>query len=466
VQLWSVVAASALWLGACGAFEDHSRDHATEPHRPQHLVLISLDTTRADRLTPYGYELATAPSLAVLAQRGVTFEAAVSQSISTPPSHASILTGINPPRHGLRKLTGEALSEDSLTLAEILSAEGFDTAAFVSGVPLRREMGLDQGFDLYDDLIDPQRGERSAPETNAAVEKWLPARGERVFLWVHFFDPHAPYLPPQEYRQRFVGRHVEDAEHAFGRNANTRTNHSGRGPDFSASYIELMKQLYDADVRGMDDGIGGLLAMLEAAGILEHAIVAVIADHGESLGEHDYYFGHWDVRWENAQVPFILVHPQGQLGEANLRGRRIASIVRTTDLVPTVLSWLGLPIPADLDGRDLTPLLRGSETDPREAYTEQVDSFPFYALRTREWLFLERHERTAEGRRPRQRLFRRQGRSESLEDVADRHPSVCQHLAKRVDELRGPAVQFEHVRDSIPKGVEDQLRAIGYISED
>jgi arylsulfatase A-like enzyme len=431
---------------------------------PQHVVLITIDTTRADRLSAYGYDRETAPNLAALARRGVTFEAAVSQSVSTPPSHASILTGINPPRHGLRKLTGGALPSDAVTLAEILSDRGFDTAAFVSGVPLRREMGLAQGFRLYEDAIDSRRGERTALETNAAVKKWLAVRGQRVFLWVHYFDPHAPYLPPVRCREQFVGRSVDDAEHAFGRNANTLTNYSGRGPDFSEAYVELMRQLYDAEVRCMDDAIGELLVMLETGGIMKDAIAAVVADHGESLGEHGYYFGHWDVLWENARVPFILVHPGGQLGQVKLRGRRVRSIVRTTDLMPTVLGWLGLPIPENLDGRDLMPLLQGKEMVSREAYTEQLESFPFYALRTDEWLFLERHERAAKRHLPRQRLFKRQGASEGLEDVADRYPSIRDRLARRVVTLRAAGRSTGNTSAPISKEVEDQLRALGYLS--
>ncbi len=181
----------------------------SEPAGPRpNLVLITLDTLRADRLGAYGYERETSPVLDSIARRGVRFDDAIAQATTTPPSHASILTGLNPARHGLRKLYGQRLPDANETLAEILRAEGYSTAAFVSAVPLRHLVGLDQGFDVYNDEWGSDTAEmshdRSAGLTNAQVRSWLEsAPSAPVFLWVHYFDPHHPYFPPEEYRKRF-----------------------------------------------------------------------------------------------------------------------------------------------------------------------------------------------------------------------------------------------------------------------
>ena len=144
---------------------------------PRHLVLVTLDTLRADRLSAYGHDRQTSPALAALAERGVRFDDAIAQSISTPPSHASILTGKNPPRHGLRKLSGEALAPEQTTLAEVLSANGFTTAAFVGAIPLLGNRGLDQGFALYEEDFPKGLIERRARKTNERVRGgWLRAR--------------------------------------------------------------------------------------------------------------------------------------------------------------------------------------------------------------------------------------------------------------------------------------------------
>ena len=293
LQLAAYVAVSA-----CGGTPD-----------PQHLVLVTLDTLRADRLGAYGHDVPTSPHFDQLACRGVRFEQAIAQSIATPPSHASILTGMNPPKHGLRRLSGQALAPENVTLAEWLEQRGFQTAAFVSALPLRRDLGLHQGFRHYDDEFERQR---SARETNARVRLWLEGRSDsRTFLWVHYFDPHWPYLPPAREQQRFARRRVTRRD--LHPSVNTR-GAPRSAPD--AETTALMGALYDGEIAATDAALGELVEMLEEAGILGEALLAVVADHGECLGERGYYFGHWDVYPETARVPMILVHPSGRAAGA------------------------------------------------------------------------------------------------------------------------------------------------------
>jgi len=428
---------------------------------PRHLVLVTLDTARADRLSAYGHRVPTSPALAALAERGVRFDDAISQAIVTPPSHASILTGKNPPRHGLRELSGESLAPGEQTRAELLRAEGFRTAAFVGAIPLLANRGLDQGFDVYDQIFPDGMIERRARRTNLAVRDWLSQAPEgRIFLWVHYFDPHHPYNPPKPYQRKFAGG--PDAKQAapYPRNVNPRTTQEpgAQVPDPKAS--ALMRKLYDAELRYMDDALAELLAMLDEAGLLEDAVVAVVSDHGESLGEHGYYFGHWDVFWENARVPMVLAHPDGRHA-----GTRVRELVRTVDLMPTLLAWLGLPVPAGLDGADLAALIAGDTSPITEAYTEQSEYFPVHALRTRDWLLVRDRASVDGDRMPPPRLYRRVEGRALPDDVAAEHPEVLERLAERLDALHEPDDPGERVEIPVPEAVREQLRALGYLEE-
>jgi arylsulfatase A-like enzyme len=429
---------------------------------PKHLVLVTLDTARADRLSAYGHRVPTSPALAALAQRGVRFDDAIAQAIVTPPSHASILTGKNPPRHGLRDLSSEALAPRELTLAELLRAKGFATAAFVGAIPLLANRGLDQGFDVYDESLPKGMIERRARRTNRAVREWLAdSPTGRVFLWVHYFDPHHPYNPPRSYVQKFTGGPVAKKGLPYPRNANPRTT---REPGVTApepAAAATMRKLYDAELRYTDDALAELFAMLDEAGLLHDAVVAVVADHGESLGENGYYFGHWGVLWENARVPMVLAHPDGRHAGTNVR-----ELVRTVDLMPTLLAWLGIEPPEGLDGVDLTELIGGGASRALDAYTEQFEYFPVQSLRTRDWLLVRDRVARREGEEPERRLYRRVEGRALPENVAGENAELLEQLTARLDALHDVADPGEPVAIPVPDAVRQQLRALGYLPEE
>lgn len=425
---------------------------------PRHLVVISLDTLRADRLSAYGYDRPTSPALAKLASRGVRFDDAIAQAVSTPPSHASIFTGKNPPRHGLRRLSGQALAPEQLTLAEILKANGFATAAFVGAVPLLASRGLDQGFDLYDQDLPPGLLERRARKTNRRVAQWLAARpAGRVFLWVHYFDPHHPYAAPPAYQQQFAGARYGVEGPVYPQNQNPDTTREAPVAPPDPRDVEIMGRLYDAEVRYTDDALAELLTILAAAGVLDDCVIAVVADHGESLGEHGYFFGHWDVLRETARVPMVLAHPDGRHG-----GRSVEQMVRTIDLMPTLLTWLGIQPPRDLDGVDLGPIMTGAVQE-LPAYTEREEYTPLHALRTRDWLVVRQPAGAAGPGAT--RLYRRGAGESRLENVADRHSEVRENLAARLAELRDVEDPGVPVSVPVPDAVREQLRALGYLTE-
>jgi arylsulfatase A-like enzyme len=411
-------------------------------------VVVTLDTFRADRLgadphSPEGFPSLT-PNLDALAARGVRFDDAITASISTPPSHATIFTGLMPTAHGLRRLWGQALDPGQVTLAERLADHGFERAAFVSGLPLMRAAGLAQGFETYDDAFAVAGRERSARETNALVREWLAGRSDdRLFLWVHYFDPHMPYLAPREIQQRIAGRTAEGAEmlHAP---VPAGTAIPATPPDPESA--RWMQGLYDAEVVETDAAFGTLMELLDEAGILDDAVVAVVADHGESLGEHGAWFGHWDVYDEVARVPMLLADPEGRhLGV-------VTSTVRTADLVPTLLAWLGLPVPAGLDGRDLTPLVVGDERSDRIALTEQLDVYPVHGVYQGGWLL--RHRPGAAGGRS--LLTPRPGATGAESERA------AQQLGVALARALAASAEARPTARPVSEGVAEGLRALGY----
>ncbi len=350
---------------------------ALEP--PRHLVLVTIDTLRQDRIGAYGHVGARTPHIDALAARGIRFDDAISQAITTPPSHASILTGLAPTTHGLTQLRGERLPDRNRTLAEILSDAGFETAAFVSAIPLRRDVGLDQGFMSYDDHgLQWKNRTRSADETNIRVKRWIDGpHPDRVFLWVHYFEPHFPYAPPEPYRAVF--RRRDDPLGAKPLNA------YGSDASLPRDVVEAVKRLYDGEVAVGDAALGDLLAFLSDAKILDDAIVA---DHGESLGERGYYFGHWDVFDETARVPLVIARPDGRFA-----GSLVKDPVASTDLMPTLLAWLDVPTPPEVEGIDLTPTLERGTGDPRRiVYTERSQFMrpTIRSVRDGRWLLVHR----------------------------------------------------------------------------
>src|SRR5690349_10824735 len=231
-----------------------------KPSAPERLnvLLVTIDTLRADHVGCYGYKAASTPVIDGVAKRGVRFETAVAHVPLTGPSHASILTGQLPLGHGFRNNSGFTLSAQVKTAAEDFKKDGYRTAAFVSGFPLDRRFGFDRGFETYDDHLpkgnDRRRTpyvERFADATTDAALKWLGSSiSSRWFLWVHYYDPHAPYEPPA---------------------------------DLAEQYRQLP---YDGEIAFVDRQLGRLLRALESGNQTSKTIVLVTADHGESLGEH------------------------------------------------------------------------------------------------------------------------------------------------------------------------------------
>jgi arylsulfatase A-like enzyme len=422
------------------------------------VLLVTLDTLRTERLGIYGHSRNTSPVIDALAAGAVVFENAIAQSAVTPVSHASILTGLEPHHHGLRSMhggVGYALPEERLTLAEIVRAHGYATGGFVSAFPTTRHFGLDQGFETWNQDFEGSDGrtsarprgfintgavQRRADATTARALAWLrESGGNPFFAWVHYFDVHdGRLLPPEEYLGQF--------------------------PPRSSSSKDAALAIYDAEIAFVDAQIGWLLRALKRMGVRDRTIVALVADHGEGLGDHGWW-GHGILYQEQVRVPLVLSIPG--LGE----GRRVAATVRTIDLVPTLVELLEIePGPGDaLDGESLVPLIEGETAVSRIAYSESLNDLaayydsPFhdeslYGVNDGRWKLIAHY---AGADYTRFELFDLAADPHEQRDVFERHPEEAKRLLAYL-ESRG-AVVPNPPRPTLDDATRERLRALGYV---
>lgn len=312
---------------------------AISPRGDGPVILISIDTLRADRLPAYGYTKGVVPVIDDLAADGVLFEQAYAHSPQTLPSHTSILTGRLPFDHGVRDNVGFVVPDGTLTLAHRLQQAGYATGAFVSSFVLRRQVGLDRGFDTYDDRLPtggPDRAlgevQRSGTDTATAAMAWLQAQtSSKYFLFFHIYEPHTPYTPP---------------------------------------VIPPSGDRYDGEVTFADEIVGRLIAALRARGDYDNATIILLSDHGEGLGDHGEDEHGLFLYRSTIQTPLIIKRAGGDNA-----GHRVATPVQHIDLVPTILAMTGLAAEPALTGRSLIPVLDGGNVLPAAAiYAEAMSA--------------------------------------------------------------------------------------------
>jgi arylsulfatase A-like enzyme len=330
---------------------------------PRSIIVITLDTTRADALSCYGFPAATTPVIDAIAQRGVLFEQAFAPMSQTLPSHASLFTGQTPRIHGALE-NQLRLNDRVQTLAELLAARGYVTAGFVGSRVLDEETGIHRGFQTFD---QPERGakgdlagptERSAEKVTDAALAWAAGQGEDGprLVWVHYFDAHQPYEP--------VAQDIP---------LEPITGWLQQGPAIAAPPLGKRATYwhdYVNEIHVIDGQLGRLLAGLESSPWMRDAVVVIVGDHGEGFFEHGDNSHGIQITQEHVRVPLIIAAPDGELA-----GTRIAQATRVSDVLPTVVALAGVGITPAVEGENLLPELRG-ERAPRSR--PLVVERPFY----------------------------------------------------------------------------------------
>ena len=423
--------AALLLLTSCASKKPDAAA-ASNSLRPLNLVVVTIDTLRPDHLHCYGYEKIQTPNLDRLSARGVVFDNAVTQTPLTPPSHASIFTGQYPNVHHVRNTGGFILPPSARPLARILQEQGWDTAAFVSSAVLKKSFGFSNGFGTYDDQMPRPKNkqefredpERRARQTVDRAVQWLTAQsGKPFFLWVHVYDPHIPYNPPAPFSEQYKSRP------------------------------------YDGEIAYTDQQLGRLFDAIGSKPGADKTIVAVLSDHGESLGEHGEYTHGVFLYDSTLRIAFMMAGPGVPAGV------RVKQQVRSVDFLPTVLSVMGGKPPNDIQGTSLTPTFSNGKASTDISYAETL--FPklnmgwseLRGIRTNNWKYI---------RAPRPELYDLTQDPHETANIIQQHPEQVQKFEaqlKSIVALGGSAGPTEKVETSqVDERTMEQLKSLGYLS--
>jgi len=401
------------------------------------IILFTIDTLRADHLECYGYQNVKTPNINRLAAEGILFEQTISQAPLTLPSHSSIFTGANPLYHGIRDNGGFYLDEAHITLAEALKNKGYSTGAFVGAFVLDSRWGLDQGFDYYYDNFDLTKYkkisldavQRRGDEVIAEAYKWLEKKvQEKFFAWIHLYDPHTPYDPPEPYKTEYKGRPYS---------------------------------LYDGEIAYVDELIGEFRNFLEERGLLEKTLIVFTADHGESLGEHKESAHGFFIYDCAIRVPLLLRFPQKKF-----LGKTINTQVRSIDIMPTVLHLINTEIPEGVQGESLLSLILRENDEGGDFFSAYSETYwPRYhygwselkSFREGPFKFIDA---------PKPELYNIMEDPGELNNLLETEGEIAQRMKKELDTYieKSSSLQIQNVG---PKKVDNdsliKLQALGYI---
>ncbi len=391
----------------------------------ENVVVVTIDTLRADRVGAYGWRAAKTPVMDGLTNRGAKFDQAFATAPITLPSHASLLTGLYPPGHGARH-NSVRVRDGVVTFASMLGARGWATGAFVGAFPLDRRFGLDQGFDRYGDRMprgDDGRplNERPGREVVDEAVEWVRGLGERrFFLWVHLFEPHAPYVPDEQ-----------------------------RGPRGWTLPADVR---YDDEVARADEQLGRLLGELKNRAA--STLIILAGDHGEAFGEHGE-IGHSIFLYDTTlRVPLIIAGPGVRAGMI------VSDEVSLVDIFPTLVEWLGLPRP-DVDGVSLVPLLRAETLPPRDLYAES-----FAPLLDFGWASLRslRSGTLKYIAAPKPEMYDIERDPAEEQNLVDRRAEEARAFDLRVVRYSGPELPGGTPGARLDAETRSRLNALGYVS--
>jgi arylsulfatase A-like enzyme/Tfp pilus assembly protein PilF len=396
-----------------------SRRAERSPAAP--VVLISVDTLRADRLPAYGYRGVSTPALDALAGDSIVFENAYAQAPLTLPSHATLLTGLLPTQHGVRDNVGFRLAPSHATIAAALKERGYATGAAVSSFALRKDRGLAAGFDMYDDDFGPgSLDERAGPETVKRLESFVESHVDRpLFLFLHLYEPHTPYAPPEPFRDAYSTRP------------------------------------YDGEVAAADAAVGGFVAFLKERDLYDRALIVFLSDHGEGLGDHGEDEHGVFLYRETIRVP-LFVKPPGSSGKT----RRVHAPVGLIDVFPTVAEAAGFPVGKELPGLSLAGgFVDGSNSRPRRIYSETL--YPRLQLGWSDLAALT-DDRFSYIEAPRPELYDLVADPGQMRDLAPARPPALRAMRAELLALQKPAA----VPEKQSSEELEKLGSLGYIRVD
>ena len=412
-------------LAICWAF---TLPAVAQPTSAPDIFLVTIDTLRADHVHCYGYDAIQTPAIDSLAKDGVRFAQAFTPSPITNTSHTTILTGLLPGKHGVTDFA-VPLAENHATMAELLKAKGYKTAAFIGAVILDSKSlapGLGRGFDYYDNFPEHSqekarwgRVERRGMDVVQRAQKWLAAHPAGPhFVWIHLYDPHDPYEPPPPFSETYKGR------------------------------------LYDGEIAYADSALEKFLALLKQRGWYRNSVIVLVGDHGEGLGEHREETHGIFLYDATTHVPLLIKAPGSQAV-----GKTVEAQVRTTDILPTVLQFVKIPSPKELDGEALQNYWEKSETTDRVAFGEtdyplRFGWAPLRSVRTEGFKFIEA---------PRPELYDLRADPKESSNKYTTSDTTAKKLQAEVEEMR--AKMPGRPGEAASAGPDEKLKALGYAGQ-
>jgi arylsulfatase A-like enzyme len=430
-----------LW-GCTGGGESGQPPEDAAPDRRPDILLISLDTLRADHLGSYGYPRDTSPFLDRLAADGIRYPAAFVNTHGTPPSHATLFTSLYQETHGVDQKN--PIPADAPMLTEILAENGYRTVAVTGGGFMSGNFGFDRGFEVF-----RARGaaiDETARELVDLVEEHR-GGGRPLFAFFHTYEVHSPYLPPPPYRTLF-GEFESDVEPTNEALLPIKTR---AAEHLDQDDVDFLVAMYDGGIRFTDDVLGDMFRRLEEIGFFDHGVVFVTSDHGEEFAEHGGLLHGISLYEELLHVPLIVAGhgiPEGVVDEA---------LVSTVDVAPTILALAGIEPPAIMAGRDL---LGPSPDEPADQVVFAQFRSLLYGVRTQRWKLIW------DTRAKRLSLFDLDRDPGELDDVAEAHPQLVRRLQRRLRTWRKSLPDLEAAdRQDVEIDAEqaERLKSLGYL---
>jgi arylsulfatase A-like enzyme len=403
------------------------------------IILISADSLRADHLGCYGYPLPTSPQIDAMAERGVLCENMFCPAIPTQPSHTTIFTGQHPLTHGVVAHGGKGkLSRGSPFLPELFLESGYTTCAV--DTLFRERIWFGRGYEY---ILDPSihhifYAAVTQEELNERAIHWMETVPKRpFFMFIHYWDTHYPYVPPEQYRTRFYagGNPTDPDNHALDRwwdhpiGAMARDTWL-RTPEGAVTDPNYVTALYDGEIRYLDDGIGDLFAGLQQLGLMDDTIVVLLADHGESMTEHRICYDHYGLYECTFRVPFIMHWPGGPLR----RHTRLAGFRQLSDVAPTLLDAAGLPIPEAMEGRSFLKQMTGQQEPEGYATVISLESTwqAKYCLRRQRYKYILAREKDLLGN-PDRELYDLDSDPLEERNLAESDPALACDMEKELE---------------------------------